>query len=96
MGEPYDAVLWERAVAGDPGSFGQLFERHSRSVYSYCFRRTSYWSQAEELTAVVFLEAWRRRSEVRHEHERALHWLLGVAINVIRDRHAQPPAQGPS
>ena len=85
MGEPTDAVLWQRAVAGDPDSFGELFERHSRSVYNYCFRRTGSWSQAEDLTSVVFLEAWRRRSDVRLEHERALPWLLGVATNVIRN-----------
>ena len=72
MGEPTNAVLWQRAVAGDPDSFGELFERHSRSVYNYCFRRTGSWSQAEDLTSVVFLEAWRRRSDVRLEHERAL------------------------
>lgn len=85
MGEPSDAVLWERAVAGDPGSFGEFFERHSRSIYNYCFRRTGDWSQAEDLTAVVFLEAWRRRSEVRLEREQAVPWLLGVATNVIRN-----------
>lgn len=85
MGEPRDAVLWERAVAGDSGSFGELFERHSRSVYNYCFRRTGDWSQAEDLIAVVFLEAWRRRSEIRLEREDALPWLLGVATNVIRN-----------
>ena len=85
MGEPTDAELWERAAGGEPFAFGVLFERHGRAVYNYCFRRTANWSQAEELTSVVFLEAWRRRREVQLEGERALPWLLGVATNVLRN-----------
>jgi RNA polymerase sigma factor (sigma-70 family) len=85
MGEPTDAVLWQHAAAGETAAFGTLFERHSRSVYNYCFRRTGDWSQAEELTAIVFLEAWRRRGDVRIEREDALPWLLGVATNVVRN-----------
>jgi RNA polymerase sigma factor (sigma-70 family) len=85
MGEPTDAALWRRAAAGERDAFGLLFERHARTVYNYCFRRTGDWSQAEELTAIVFLEAWRRRRDVRLEREDALPWLLGVATNVVRN-----------
>jgi RNA polymerase sigma-70 factor (ECF subfamily) len=85
MDEPTDAALWERAAAGEQDAFGQLFERHARRVYNYCFRRTGDWSQAEELTAIVFLEAWRRRRDVRLQREDALPWLLGVATNLIRN-----------
>jgi RNA polymerase sigma factor (sigma-70 family) len=80
-----DSELWRSAVAGDASAFGRLFERHSRPVYVFCFRRTGDWSLAEDLTSVVFLEAWRRRSDVRFSHESALPWLLGVATNVVRN-----------
>jgi RNA polymerase sigma-70 factor (ECF subfamily) len=40
---------------------------------------------AEDLTSVVFLEAWRRRSEVRFSGDSALPWLLGVATNATRN-----------
>jgi hypothetical protein len=36
-----DIQLWDLAVDGDPKSFGVLFERHARSVYNHCFRRTA-------------------------------------------------------
>jgi RNA polymerase sigma factor (sigma-70 family) len=85
MGEISDLTLWRRAADGQPDAFGVLFRRHAHSVYNYCFRRCADWSQAEELTAIVFLEAWRRRREVRLEREDALPWLLGVATNVIRN-----------
>jgi RNA polymerase sigma factor (sigma-70 family) len=85
MSEPTDAALWQRAAEGETAAFGILFERHARTVYNYCFRRTGNWSQAEELTAIVFLEAWRRRRQVQLEREEAIPWLLGVATNVIRN-----------
>jgi RNA polymerase sigma-70 factor (ECF subfamily) len=80
-----DAALWKRAAAGDTAAFGTIFERHSTTVYNYCFRRTGDWSQAEELTAIVFLEAWRRRTQVVLERDEAIPWLLGVATNVLRN-----------
>ena len=85
MGMTSDADLWERAVAGDARAFGALFERHARAIYVFAFRRTADWSLAEDLTSVVFLEAWRRRGDVRLVHESALPWLYGIATNVVRN-----------
>ena len=86
MVELTDAALWQRAAAGDTGAFGKLFERHASTVYNYCFRRTADWSQAEDLTAIVFLEAWRRLAQVHLERDEAIPWLLGVATNVLRNQ----------
>jgi RNA polymerase sigma-70 factor (ECF subfamily) len=82
-----DGELWDRAVDGDPGCFGLLFERHARSVYNHCFRRTASWADADELTSAVFMEAWRRRHVVRPVGESARPWLLGVANNLLRNHH---------
>jgi RNA polymerase sigma-70 factor (ECF subfamily) len=75
-----DIELWD-----DPTSFGVLFERHARSVYNHCFRRTASWADAEELMSAVFVEAWRRRRDVRPINGSALPWLLGVANNLLRN-----------
>ncbi|MFC4909209.1 RNA polymerase sigma factor [Actinomadura gamaensis] len=85
--EPTDAELWRQAVEGDAEGFGVLFDRHSRAVYNHCFRRIGDWSVADDLTSVVFLEAWRRRAEIRLDGDSALPWLLGVAANVARNRN---------
>jgi RNA polymerase sigma factor (sigma-70 family) len=82
-----DAELWDLAVDGDRDGFGVLFERHARSVYNHCFRRTASWADAEELTSAVFVEAWRRRRDVRPTGESARPWLLGVANNLLRNHH---------
>lgn len=83
-----DQELWRRVVAGSPDEFGLLFERHARSVYNFCFRRTGSWSVAEDLTSDVFLLAWRRRAEVAFTVDggSVLPWLYGVALNLVRNR----------
>jgi RNA polymerase sigma-70 factor (ECF subfamily) len=86
MSEASDLDLWAGATAGDAAAFGALFERHARTVYNYCFRRTGLWAEAEDLTSVVFLEAWRRRNEAA-DVQAVVPWLLGVATNVVRNRH---------
>ena len=81
-GSASDQDLWSQAANEHAGeAFGELFERHADRVYAHCFSRTGSWSMAEDLTSVVFLEAWRRREEVRFSGDSALPWLLGVANN---------------
>ena len=81
-----DEVLLEASASGDQGAFSELYERHARTIYNYLFRRLADWSEAEDLTAVVFLEAFRRRSEVVVVEGKLLPWLYGIATNVLRNR----------
>jgi RNA polymerase sigma-70 factor (ECF subfamily) len=74
------------AMAGsEPQAFGELFKRHSRSIYAYCARRTGNLDLAEDLTSVVFMEAFRRRRKLQLSNTSALPWLIGVANNVVRN-----------
>jgi RNA polymerase sigma-70 factor (ECF subfamily) len=82
-----DAELWERASGHDGAAFGELFDRHATRVYNHCFRRTADWTVAEDLTSVVFLEAWRKRRQVRLTGDSILPWLLAVANNCLRNTH---------
>jgi RNA polymerase sigma factor (sigma-70 family) len=80
-----DAALWKAAAGGEHDAFGQIFDRHANAVYNYLLRRTGDWSLAEDLTAAVFLQAWRRRREVVFAGDSALPWLLGVARQLARN-----------
>ena len=80
-----DTELWQAAAAGEHAAFGQLFDRHATAVYNFLYRRTDDWSAAEDLTAAVFLQAWRRRGEVVFDRDSALPWLLGVARLQLRN-----------
>ncbi|WP_427896218.1 RNA polymerase sigma factor [Kribbella sp. GL6] len=76
-----DGELWERG----PDGFGVLFDRHAKVVYNFVFRRIGSWSDAEDLTSLVFLHAWRRRGDVVLVHDSALPWLLRTADYVVRN-----------
>jgi RNA polymerase sigma-70 factor (ECF subfamily) len=79
-----DADLWELSTI-DREAFGEIFRRHARAVFSICYWRTGDAAMAEDVTSVVFLEAWRRRDLVVLEQRSALPWLLGVANHSSRN-----------
>jgi RNA polymerase sigma-70 factor (ECF subfamily) len=79
-----DADLWQLSTS-DPEAFGEIFRRHARSVFAICYWRTGDAAIAEDVTSVVFLEAWRRRELVVLEQRSALPWLLGVANHTSRN-----------
>jgi RNA polymerase sigma factor (sigma-70 family) len=81
-----DESLWEASARGDEQAFSQLYERHAGTIYNYLFRRLADWSEAEDLTAVVFLEAFRRRKDVVILEGKLVPWLYGIATNVLRNR----------
>lgn len=79
-----DGALWSRAQAGDQGAFEDLYRRHVRAVAAYLSRRLPS-QDVDDVTASVFLEAWRHRDDVVvDEHLGLLPWLLGVARNLAR------------
>jgi DNA-directed RNA polymerase specialized sigma24 family protein len=80
-----DRQLWEQAAEGDSEAFAQLYDRHARAIYNFLHRRTGSWSDAEDLTSVVFLQAWRRRAEVVLDRDSALPWLLRTADYTVRN-----------
>jgi RNA polymerase sigma factor (sigma-70 family) len=79
-----DADLWDLS-ASDREAFGEIFRRHARAVFAICYWRTGDAATAEDVTSVVFLEAWRRRDLVVLEQRSALPWLLGVANHASRN-----------
>lgn len=81
-----DRDLWTRGQADDAEAFGQLFDRHAKAVYSYCFRRTADRALAEDITSIVFLEAWRNRRRLQPEGASALPLLFGISTNVLRNQ----------
>jgi RNA polymerase sigma-70 factor (ECF subfamily) len=81
-----DESLFRASARGEQAAFAELYERHARTIYNYLFRRLADWSEAEDLTAVVFLEAFRRRREVVVAEGKLLPWLYGIATNVLRNR----------
>jgi RNA polymerase sigma-70 factor (ECF subfamily) len=80
-----EAALAASAAAGDAAAFERLYGLHARRVHAHCTRQLGSVQDADDLTAVVFLEAWRRRDAVRVVDGSVLPWLLVTATNVARN-----------
>jgi RNA polymerase sigma-70 factor (ECF subfamily) len=81
-----DGLLWGRIRSGDADAFGDLYVRHVRAVQSYCLWRTADLQSAEDATATVFLEVWRKRESLVLSGDSATPLLLGIATNVLRQQ----------
>jgi|GEM_PF-4574216 len=82
-----DVDLWSSAIGGSADAWGEIFLRHNRAIYNFCFRRTGQWSVAEDLTSAVFLEAWRRRLDTKPDAGSAMPWLYGIATMLTSNHH---------
>ncbi|MFS0893300.1 RNA polymerase sigma factor [Microbacterium sp. 179-I 3D3 NHS] len=80
-----DADVWEAARAGDADAFAAVFDRHVDRVHRHAGRFTRSREDAEDVTAMVFLEAWRLRSRVRVVNGSVIGWLLVTATNIARN-----------
>ncbi len=52
---PADAALWADLVDGRAHALGELFDRYSRQVYNFAFRRTASWALSEDVTQATFI-----------------------------------------
>ena len=68
------------SVGNGREDFRRLYNRYYDAVLAYFLRRGGH-ANAQDLTAEVFLVAWRRRDVVPRGEETIL-WLYGVAANV--------------
>jgi RNA polymerase sigma-70 factor (ECF subfamily) len=76
-----DAAVFERSVA-QPDVFTVIFDRYYRPVYAYLSRRVGR-TIADDLAAETFIRAFELRTKYNSAAERALPWLLGIALNLL-------------
>jgi RNA polymerase sigma factor (sigma-70 family) len=82
-----ESELWIRSIGGDSAAFGELFDKHRDRIFRHAFRLVGDVHDAEDATATVFLELWRRRKQVRVVDGSILPWLIVTATNTCRNTH---------
>lgn len=93
-GEPDDAALCARALAGDEEAYRMVFERHAPAVRRFAGNLLRDPLDADEVTQETFVRAHARLGRLR-DGQRVRAWLLGIARIVTLDlltarrRHAQ-------
>jgi len=76
-----ETALWAKAKAGEGGAFAMIFDCHRARVLRHSVSLTGNLADAEDVLAVVFFEAWRKRDAVRIVDGSILPWLLVTATN---------------
>ncbi|HEY0516353.1 MAG TPA: RNA polymerase sigma factor [Solirubrobacteraceae bacterium] len=69
-----------------PEYFAAIFDRHFGTVHRYLARRVG-GERAEDLAAATFVIAFERRRSFSSDALSARPWLLGIATNLIHERH---------
>lgn len=90
---PEEAVLAERARAGDRLAFEALHRRFARPVHGLLLAHVAP-HDAEDLLQEVFLAAWRRLATLR-EADRFGPWLLAIARNATLGSARRARRQAP-
>ena len=79
-----------RRAQTDAQAFGALYDRYVQRVYRYCFYRTNHASDAEDLTAQIFMAALEGLPRYRQDSHFA-GWLFSIARKKVADYHRRPP-----
>jgi RNA polymerase sigma factor (sigma-70 family) len=80
---PSDAQLL--APPCTSADFGAVYDRHARHLYQWFLREGAPASDAPDLLAELFAQAWRSRQRFRDPGDgSARPWLYGIAKNLIR------------
>lgn len=95
MGEEPDAELVRRFREGDQGAFDEIVLRHRDSVYRFVRARLGALRvEAEDITQDVLVLAYRRLARFEGR-SRLRTWILGVAVNVCRERRRAAASRPP-
>ena len=77
-----DYELAQAASKGAMLAFEELYDRHSRRVYSLCLRMTANTAEAEDLAQEVFIQLFRKLGSFRGESAFTT-WLHRLTVNQV-------------
>lgn len=83
LAEVYELV--RRSQAGDGHAFAQIYDRYGQFIHLYVYRRVRDTQAAEDLTADVFLKAYRRIGAFEWRGKDLGAWLVTIARNRVHD-----------
>jgi len=82
-----DAQLVQLCLRGDGPSWEELVRRHTRRVYSLCYRFTGNGASSEDLTQEVFLRIFRTLASYQSVQGAFPTWLTSVTRNLLVDHY---------
>jgi RNA polymerase sigma-70 factor (ECF subfamily) len=80
-----EQLLIHRAQMSDRAAWDEIFQRNYRRVYVFVYTRVGDQQAAEDLTADVFLEAWKGIRRFTYRGVALISWLYQIALNLLAD-----------
>jgi RNA polymerase sigma-70 factor (ECF subfamily) len=90
-----ESSLIQRAKAGDPTAFAEIYDRHQPAIYRYIFYRVGDVTTAEDLTGEVFVRLLERIDTFTSRGRPLLAWLYTIARNLLTDHWRQAGSTTP-
>jgi RNA polymerase sigma-70 factor, ECF subfamily len=82
-----DDIALAQAGEGNSEAFGVLYERYVGRIYNYIYYRTGNQSDAEDLTARVFIRAMHHIKNYQNRGLPFTAWLYRIAHNLVANWH---------
>jgi RNA polymerase sigma-70 factor (ECF subfamily) len=76
-----DTALLERITASDQHALAELYDRHSRLLFTLILRIVRDRAEAEEILQELFLAVWRKAASYNATLGSPVGWLVGLARN---------------
>ncbi|MFF3030895.1 RNA polymerase sigma factor [Streptomyces rubiginosohelvolus] len=84
-GTPCDDHVVQGFLDGDEAAFAAIYQRWGALVHSMAWRALGDAHEAEDITQLVFVGAWRGRAGYRRDRGSLGAWLVGITRRKIAD-----------
>ena len=80
-----DAPIVKQAKSGDADAFGQLYDHYAPTIFRFVYAQLPDRMDAEDLTAEVFMNAWRSLNTYQERGFAFSAFLFRIARNLVAD-----------
>lgn len=87
MEDVNDVSLMKAVQTGDRASFGLLYDRHIKELYTFIYYKTHHKETAEDITSQVFMKALDKANTYSEAKGTVRGWLYKIARNAVIDHY---------